>query len=428
MRAPRWLSLAALTGLILLAIGCPADDDDSAAKEPFDASLEYRGDIAILRVGGTHYEMGHQHGTLLHDKLIEGGEWVEGSEFALLETFAINTGLIDEAMANSYPEVLDECQGMVDAMDSSIWSMDRCLLLAYGGVTVDVFLDEFYGCSQFAAAGDATGGGPLVHARNLDWSDLRFIIENPLLVVRHPDDGVNNVVFGFPGGVSPYSGINEAGIGIATNQVQAKTSPMRDGNDTTQNTFMVLQQAHTLDEALDILYAAGRSAGEVYVVSSGSENRGVVFETAPEGVAVREMSDGVIYATNHFEQPEMVSLDTPHDPASSTQSRFDRLGQLLNPDGQDTLYGGVDETIAVQVLRDRYNPATGVTLPPEHFDDGGSLANNGAMQSMVFVPGEGRLYIADGDIPVPQNPFTGFSFEELFAGGDGTPADPEVID
>jgi hypothetical protein len=183
-----------------------------------------------------------------------------------------------------------------------------------------------------------------------------------------------------------------------------------------------------MDEALDILHAAGRSAGELYVVSSGDENRGVVFETAPEGVAVRELTDGVVYATNHFEQPEMVALDTPHDPAGSTQSRFDRLGQLLDPDGQDSLHGGVDETLAVQILRDRYNPASGETLPLEAFDVGGSLANSGAMQSMVFVPGEGRLYIADGDIPVPQNPFTGFSFDELFVEGDGTQADPDVID
>lgn len=430
MTTPGWWVSGLVLGLALGLLGCPADDDDSAAgDEPFEATLEFRGDIGILRIGGTHYEMGYQYGTLMHDELLEGAAFVEDSEFALLELYAINNGLIDEALQNSYPEVLDECQGLVDAIDDpDAWNMDRCLLLAYGGVTIDVFLDEMYACSQFVAGGEATGGGPLVHGRNLDWTELTFIIDNPLLIVRHPNEGIPNVIFAFPGAVSPYQGVNAEGIAVATNQVHASVPPLRDGRDTTQNSFMILHEAHTLDEAVSFLEAVDRSAGENYVISSGAESLGVAVETAPQGVAVREMEAGVVYATNHFADPEMVDDDTPHGAGSGTQTRFDRMGQLLDADGVDTLHGGVDAEAAVSILRDRYNPATGVTNPPELFNNGGSLANEGALQSAVFVPGEGMIYIATGSIPVPQNPFVGFSFEELFVDGDGTPAEPDVID
>ncbi len=419
--------------LLMLAaavpIGCTADDDDDdSAGESFDASVEYRGDITILRVGGTPYEMGYQHGELLHDKIIEGGEWVETSEFAVAELFAVNNGYIDEAEANSHPDILAECQGMVDAVDDPVWTMDRCLMLAYGDVIIEA-LGSLMACSQFVAAGDATADGTMIHGRSLDWSDLRFLIENPTLIVRHPDDGIANVSFGFPTNVSPYSGMNAAGISLASNENDDAIDELpREGGSYNQTAYRILAHATSLDEAQEMYEAQGRIGAELMVVTDGNAGRAAVFELASGGMSMTELdSNGLALATNHFTNAATDPLDTAKDPLASTLSRRARLEQLLDPGGDQSLFGTVNLENSAAILRDTYNPLTDVTHPPDLFDDGGTIANNAAMMSMIFLPAEGVIYIADGDIPVPQNPFTGFTLDELVVGGGGAGAEPASL-
>jgi hypothetical protein len=417
-----WMVLALLTS------GCqgPADDDDSAITEVvFEPSLIYHGDIAVLRVGGTPYEMGVQHGTLLRDELLAGAAWIEQSEMGLLEPLADYFGLLDEAYANSYPDVIDECQGIVDAMDDELWSMDRCLLVSYGDVVLEVMTHEL-GCSQFVVRPPATVDGSLIHARNLDWSKVDHIIDHPTLIVRFPDEGLANVAFGFPGNVSPYSGMNAAGLALASNEAYGLNYPDRDGHSHTQMTRQLLQQAHSLDEVRAYYEAEDHISTELVVVSDGVTGEAAVFEMSSDGIGERAIGeDGVIFATNHFVHPEMTPLHQP--PTDGSTARYQRLDQLLTTAGDDSRHGQLDLDGAITILRDTHNPVTGETHPAELLDDGDSLANNGAIQSMVFLPAAGSIYIADGGVPIPQNSFEGFTLDGLFQVPDAGTADPQTV-
>jgi hypothetical protein len=97
---------------------------------------------------------------------------------------------------------------------------------------------------------------------------------------------------------------------------------------------------------------------------------------------------------------------------------------LLEPGGAESVYGQLDAAGAIGILRDTQNPGTGVENPPELFDDGGSIANNGALHSILFVPARRAFYTALGDPPVPQRAFLGFSLDELFEESE-QPAEPE---
>ena len=417
-----WLLLA------LLPAGCqgPADDDDSAVTEVvFEPSLSYHGDIAVLRVGGTPYEMGVQHGTMLREELLAGAAWIEQSEMGLLEPLADYYGLLDEAYANSYPDVVDECQGIVDAMDDELWSMDRCLLVAYGDVVLEVMTHEL-GCSQFVVRDPATIDGSLIHARNLDWSKVDHIIDHPTLIVRFPDEGLVNVAFGFPGNVSPYSGMNAAGLALASNEAYGLNYPDRDGHSHTQMTRQLLAEAHSLDEVRAFYEAEDHVSTELVVVSDGVTGEASVFEMSDQGIGERALGeDGVLFATNHFVQQEMAALHQP--PTAGSAARYQRLDQLLTADGDGSRHGELDLAGAVAILRDTHNPATGETHPAELEDGGDSLANNGAIQSMVFLPAEGTIYVAGGGVPIPQNPFEGFTLDDLFqVTGAGAP-DPQTV-
>ncbi len=417
-----WLLLA------LLPTGCqgPADDDDSAVTEVvFEPSLIYHGDIAVLRVGGTSYEMGVQHGTLLREELLAGAAWIEQSELGLLEPLADYYGLLDEAYANSYPDVIDECQGIVDAMDDELWSMDRCLLVAYGDVVLEVMNHEL-GCSQFVVRDPTTADGSLIHARNLDWTKVDHIIDHPTLIVRFPDEGIANAAFGFPGNVSPYSGMNAAGLALASNEAYGLNYPDRDGHSHTQMTRQLLAEAHSLDEVRAYYEAEDHISTELVVVSDGVTGEASVFEMSDRGIGERILGeDGVIYATNHFVHLEMAALHQP--PAAGSAARYQRLEQLLTPGGDGSRHGELDLAGAVAILRDTHNPATGETHPAELEDGGDSLANNGAIQSMVFLPGEGAIYLADGGVPIPQNPFEGFTLDDLFQVSGAAAPDPQTV-
>ena len=135
-------------------------------------------------------------------------------------------------------------------------------------------------------------------------------------------------------------------------------------------------------------------------------------------------ADGLVYVTNHFTHPDMESLHRPGEPEGSSQARLKRLDELLPPDGRESLYGLVDAAAGISILRDRYNPFTAETYEPGVFDNNGSIATNGAIWSIVFLPEDLTLYMAAGQPPVPSNAYIGFDLDELLKGPGAQPPDP----
>ena len=100
------------------------------------------------------------------------------------------------------------------------------------------------------------------------------------------------------------------------------------------------------------------------------------------------------------------------------------MRQLLEPGGTESLYGSLDVPGAISILRDSYNPWTQQWVDPFLVDGGDTLANNGAMQSVVFVPARGLMYVAVGEFPVTVLEFVGFSVDELTQQPGASPPDP----
>ena len=85
------------------------------------------------------------------------------------------------------------------------------------------------------------------------------------------------------------------------------------------------------------------------------------------------------FQTNHFvgEQTQMLDKEPARD---NTLKRFDRLEELLS--GQDAL------TIPIlkSILQDRMDPWSREETSIGTFNDGNSLATNGALFGVIFVP------------------------------------------
>ena len=94
----------------------------------------------------------------------------------------------------------------------------------------------------------------------------------------------------------------------------------------------------------------------------------------------------------------------------------------------DTHHGQIDADTAVSILRDRHNPHTGEDCAADvFFGCDGTLANNGCIHSMVFLPKRRVFYVAMGPLPVPPRRFVGFSVAELLGEPGALPPDPSFI-
>ena len=111
----------------------------------------------------------------------------------------------------------------------------------------------------------------------------------------------------------------------------------------------------------------------------------------------------------------------------SSQSRFERFKQLLEP-GQDTsYYGSIDVAKMAKILRDRTNPYTGAVSPSDVFDDDASPGGNGSLRQAIYEPGALRMWVAAGQPPVPENPFVCFSVGELLKFPNAAPCEKSSL-
>jgi hypothetical protein len=164
------------------------------------------------------------------------------------------------------------------------------------------------------------------------------------------------------------------------------------------------------------------------MIADGKNKIASVFEMTAKHIGERTTdANGLVYVTNHFLADETKDYD--QEPTKEANLlRYDRFAQLLEPDGKDTLFGLLDPENLVRVLRDRINPYTGEESPIDEFDNGKSIATYGALYAIVFDPEKSLFWVATGKIPVPQQPFVGFSLKKLLGYKDAPEPLPPVIE
>lgn len=400
--------------------------------QPVPAHKEKRGNINVVWLQGTPYEMGYQHGQLLRDEIANLGETTLG----ILRFAGRGLALANVAKGRSFPYAAEECRGMADAASDIGMTYEACMVLAYGDVYQDAFgytLPQvllWEGCSQFVATNEASRDGYLYHGSTVDsGTPIDYIMNNPVVFVRQPNGGLPHAFVTYPGVVWPNSGLNVAGITLGLDTALAASTDELSftGASNVQLMAQVLQGATTFDEVIDYFTSQPRVRPNIIMTTDGKSKQAGVMEFTGQNFAVRPLQDnGVLYATNHFALPEMYDKQAP--PNDSSLLRWKRYEQLLEPDGLATLYSAVDPEAMTQILRDRTNPETLTPSPFSVFDDNASPGGNGAHRQATFDPARLHLWVAAGPAPVPENPFVCFSLEELLDFSGATPCPAPQID
>lgn len=404
--------------LSLFLLACSSSQTSDVMVLP---EKEQRGPFQIVRLEGTPYEMGVQHGELLLEELEEGAEYIASDPLmGGMLMLADQQGLLNFAYEHSAPEYIQECEGMTSVSDIVGWTMDHCILLNFGDVIIERLLnppEQTSGCSQIVAQRAATEEGSMLHGRLLDWEQIDFIIENPIIFVKRPQDGIPHVIIGFPGNLSPYQGMNRAGLSIASNEAHPGDDvplELTKADSHVQMVGTLLTHAHNQEQAQDHIAAMNHASTESIVIADGSHNTAAVFEMTHQGIDIRSSDQGLVFQTNHFVGQNTASYDV--DPIrDNSLKRFDRLEELLSNQEKLSL------SKLQAILKDRIDPWSGEETPEGTFNDGNSLATNGALFGVIFAPEQLHFYVASGEIPVPEQEWYGFSLLTLLGEDDPTP-------
>jgi hypothetical protein len=402
--------------------------EDATAWTPVEPKVEKRGVFTLVWLSGTPFEMGQQHGLLLHDVIEEAMAFVSSDPvLSAMPIAAENLGILDMARELSYPSLIEECEGLVDATADTGFNMELCLALNFGDILVEFLASglppkeiEGPGCSGAILTGAATSDGGLLHTRNLDWGsfNIDLLYHNPVLFLRQPAEGIPHVIVGFPLNLAPYSGMNLAGISIGSHEADPASakSQSRVGRSHVQMVGEMLREAHSLTEVEAFLSTELGMTTESLVIADGPSRDGAVFELTARNLGVRPLVDGVVYATNHFEHPDM--LDLHEEPSEGSLERWKRLGQLLDPEGADSTYGGVNLSSLAGVMRDTVDPRRGVSFTEEemaeaNWDTNVALGVNAGMHFAIFDPARGLFYVNAGEPPLYDKAYQCFSLPAL---------------
>ncbi|MBI2568123.1 MAG: hypothetical protein HYV63_13925 [Candidatus Schekmanbacteria bacterium] len=403
-----------------------------------EAWLRKVGNLHVLKVKGSFYEMGRQHGVLLRDAIARGPllyyrtylekmlagagagvlapqlrrllDLIVGRKIrAAIPAFAEETirGLADGA---GYPfaDVLEGCV----MPESLLWLVARNIRLARTAPAVRHRVQLGLGCSSAIAWGGATATGKLLHARNFDYHGVSTWPREAAVIFHEPTQGQRYVSISSAG--VPLGGVqamNESGLTLAVHQHMLCDTVRLGGCPVGVMGDRVMREATNLQEAETILRSYRAIGGFTYLVCDGRARRVLCMEENPDRkvFTTTPVDDTTFAYANIFRDPALGRTERDLYPSywRHNSGRQARLAELL-----DRGHGGLDPAGMAAILAD-----TG----PDICRLSRAIAMLMTVASVVFDPEDSVIWVGTGETPAAHSDFLPFSLKtEDFAPEFGT--------
>jgi hypothetical protein len=373
-RPPR-LALALTALSVLAAAASAATPRTFTEAEAAGATLRYHGNIPIATLSGTPEEIGRQHAALLTEPAREvlkfpkrfAAEW--GIEF-LFPLMKVAGGAL---LKNAPERHRQELAALADAgqLDPGELAVANTLLeLRRVGCSVLIVQPEH-----------SATGGPLF-GRNFDFPTLGDLDRYSIVLVERPTGRHAFASIAFPAAIGVFSGMNDAGLAIATLDVyrSGDGSTKFDAAGTPLGFVFrrILEECTTVAEAEKLL--RGEHATTWMNLAVCDRDSSAVFEITPTHISRRDPASGVLACTNHF-RTEGLAVD-------NDCWRYPRLVNAAE------------------------EPPLSIDQVRQHLD----AANQGdlTLQTMVFEPRELTLHLAIGKPPTSDDELTTIDLAPFF--------------
>jgi len=276
----------------------PAGHAEQTAFNPArhgKGELRYINNVPVAIFAGTPQEIGEQHAVLLANPGSEllkfPRNFLADSGLELLWPLAVQAGktLLLKSPARHQEELkaISETSGL----DGDALAVANTLLEL-----------RRLGCSTLIVEPSRSATGGPLFGRNFDFPSLGMLDRFSLVTIYRVDGQHAFASVGFPGLVGVLSGMNDAGLSVATLDVyhSADGSPRFDptGVPLAFVFRQILEECTTVAEAEALLQQCKATTCANLAVCD--QQQGVVFEITPKQVVRRNAQQGLLPCTNHF--------------------------------------------------------------------------------------------------------------------------------
>jgi isopenicillin-N N-acyltransferase-like protein len=303
--------------------------------------------LQIIRLKGTPYEMGRQHGKLLAGGIRELSEirlnlacqfakdhGVEVTREDCLKLARVHLPIHEEHC----PEIVDEWRGIAegsglpieDVFFANALTDFQDVLWQFPGV-------EVHGCTSFLVGPEATASGSAMIGQTWDMhaSAERFIS----IFHRTPTDGPQSLTLTTAGCLT-LIGVNSAGIAVGNNNL--RPTDARPGVIYLAMLHQALRQTEWRD-AVSVMTDTPRASGHNYIMAHESGARSDVETTGAKHEEFPLDAPWYVHS-NHYLSEKLKPLEDPTVQRGSTEHRLARLrarmeesGEPLTPDNLRSL-------------------------------------------------------------------------------------------
>ncbi|MCA9630847.1 MAG: hypothetical protein KC766_24435 [Myxococcales bacterium] len=407
--------------------GRPLSEPPLGPRREFGAAWHRRvAGLHVLKLKGSFYEMGLQHGTLLREHIPTGpvsyfSEYLEKLLRPLGGAAPIARRALQQTVGRSVERQLpafarEALRGLADGAelderhlldgstmpDAMLWVVTQLTRLGRPGPAVRHRLDLSLGCTSAVAWGEATQDGKLLHARNFDYHGVGTWPKHQAVVFHEPDEGMRYVSVAAAGILlGGVTAMNEAGLTLTmhqhmfTDQVRLGGTPVGTVGD------IVMRHAENLEEAEAILRAHRPIGCWTYIITDGKRREVLCFEENPaRQVAIRRAAPDTHFGyANVFLDPELGATEQNLYPSywRANAGRHARVNQLLEQHA-----GRINQETMAEILADTGNNECRLRA---------SISMLMTVASVVFKPEDGIVWVATGDAPTAANRFEAFSLK-----------------
>ena len=276
--------------------------------------------IPVLRLSGTHYEIGRQHGALLKKQV----RFLYREYFEAVAVPPIGRKNLEAWAKSVEPHIpkhyKEEMRGL--AAGSGL-TYEQVLL-------VNTCTDKLQSimCSTVVASGKASEGGEVYFGRNLDFPGRNLLHATTVVLVLEPEgtDGRRKeplVSVTWPGVIGVLSGMTARGLAGATMMIHFGKR-IQPGMPYMLMYREALVRARKLGDIRDYIRQARRTCPNNFmVVDAGGAAEVIEFDQ--ETVMHRPASMGMACSTNHFRSKELEGVGLPLG-----LSRYRKLERFLD--------------------------------------------------------------------------------------------------
>jgi len=286
--------------------------------------------LPVLRVQGTSYEQGLEHGRELKDRVqhnvsVYFNRFEKEVGLSEAEVLACATSFL-QAIQTQNQNYFEGMKGIAEGADVSLEALTalnvryEILYYQYG---VNAMAD---GCTAFAVQPEGAENGHLWIGQNWDW-----IPEVQGAVIHTVDeDGFENISFTESGIFGGKIGLNAAGVGLVINGMTS----MDDNWSQMHKPFHVrcyeILKSRDFGSATNVVTEENRVCATNYMIATTPDHV-VDIEAAPTKVRLISCQNHRQAHTNHFLDPDALGIvEPPMDNRPHSQQRQKRMTELLN--------------------------------------------------------------------------------------------------